>query len=135
MPTATRVTLRDIARKADLHVTTVSLALRNSPRLKATNRDKIQKLAEAMGYRPDPMLAALNAYRQTRLPVYFQGALAWIHNWAAPKNLFNNAEFSQYYLGACERASARGYNMETFWLKEPGMTIEKLHRILRARNI
>lgn len=135
MSTAARVTLRDIARKADLHVTTVSLALRNSHRLKAATREKIQKLAEAMGYRPDPMLAALNAYRQTRLPVYFQGALAWIHNWPDPKNLFNNAEFRQYYEGACEHARERGYNVETFWLKEPGMSVDKLHRILRARNI
>lgn len=134
LPSA-RVTIRDIAREANLHFTTVSLALRNSPRLKAETRESIQKLAASMGYRPDPMLAALNAYRQTRQPVHYQAALAWIHNWPDPKNLYNCEEFNQYYLGACERAQSRGYNVEEFWLQEPGMTIERLHRILRARNI
>jgi LacI family transcriptional regulator len=130
-----RVTIRDIAAKANLHFTTVSLALRNSPRLKADTREKIQRLAESMGYRPDPMLAALNAYRQSRQPVHYQAALAWIHNWPNPKNLYNCEEFRLYYEGARDRALARGYNLEEFWLREPGMTIERLHRILRARNI
>lgn len=135
MPPPPRVTIRDIAREANLHFTTVSLALRNSPRLKAETRETVQKLAEAMGYRPDPMLAALNAYRQARQPVHYQATLAWIHNWPNPKDLYNCEEFRQYYLGACERAQARGYNVEEFWLRGPGMSIEKLHRILRARNI
>lgn len=132
---APRITIRDIAKKANLHFTTVSLALRNSPRLKAETRKRIQKLAASMGYRPDAMLAALNAYRQSRQPVHYQAALAWIHNWPNPKNLYNCEEFNQYYLGACERARERGYNVEEFWLQEPGMSIERLHRILRARNI
>jgi len=135
MSLASRVTIRDIARRANLHFTTVSLALRNSPRLKAETREQVQKLAESMGYRPDPMLAALNAYRQTRQHVHYQAALAWIHNWPNPRNLYNCEEFNQYYLGACERAQTRGYNVEEFWLQEPGMTVDKLHRVLRARNI
>lgn len=135
MSASPRVTIRDIAEKANLHFTTVSLALRNSPRLKAETREKIQKLAEAMGYRPDPMLAALNAYRQSRQPVHFQAALAWIHNWENPKDLYNCEEFRLYFLGAREQAQTRGYKLEEFWLKEPGMNIERLHRILRARNI
>lgn len=135
MSPSSRVTIRDIAKKANLHFTTVSLALRNSPRLKTETREAIQKLAESMGYRPDPMLAALNAYRQARQPVHYQAALAWIHNWPIPKNLYNCEEFNQYYLGACERAQARGYNVEEFWLQEPGMSVDRLHRILRARNI
>lgn len=135
MSDSPRVTIRDIAAKANMHFTTVSLALRNSPRLKAETREKIQELAKDMGYRPDAMLAALNAYRQSRQPVHYQAALAWVHNWRDPKDLYNCEEFHQYFLGARERAQARGYNLEEFWLQEPGMTIERLHRILRARNI
>jgi len=135
MSASPRVTIRDIALRANLHFTTVSLALRNSPRLKAETREKIQKLAESMGYRPDPMLAALNAYRQSRQPVHYQAGLAWIHNWRDPKDLYNCEEFFLYHEGAKERAQARGYSLEEFWLQEPGMNIERLHRILRARNI
>ncbi len=130
-----RVTIRDIAREAGLHFTTVSLALRNSPKLKIETREKIQKLAESMGYRPDPMLAALNAYRQANRPVHYQASLAWIHNWANPEHLYGCEEFNQYYMGACARAAERGYNVEEFALASDGITIDRLHRILRARNI
>jgi len=42
-----RVTLADIARKAGVHVTTVSLAMRNHPRLPEKTRQRIQ----AFGFR------------------------------------------------------------------------------------
>lgn len=135
MPILARVTIRDIAKEAGMHFTTVSLALRNSPRLNAKTRDRIQKLAEKMGYRPDPMLSALNAYRMTRRAVHYQGAIAWIHNWPRREDLYGCVEFNEYYLGACERAREQGYNVDEFWLQEPGMSIGKMHRILRARNI
>lgn len=44
-------------------MTTVSLALRNHPRLPEKTRHRIQKLAKEMSYRPDPVLQALVAYR------------------------------------------------------------------------
>ncbi len=135
MSSTPRVTIRDIARRANMHFTTVSLALRNSPKLKIETREKIQKLAESMGYRPDPMLAALNAYRQANRPVHYQASLAWVHNWANPENLYGCEEFNQYYMGACDRAAERGYNVEEFALASEGITIDRLHRILRARNI
>ncbi|PTX93860.1 LacI family transcriptional regulator [Spartobacteria bacterium LR76] len=135
MPSLPRVTVRDIAEKAGVHFTTVSLALRQSPRLKAATRERVLQIAESMGYRPDPMLAALNAYRKSCRPAHYQATIAWIHNWPSPEQLYRNGEFSQYYAGASERAQERGYMIEEFWLREAGMTVEKLHRILRARNI
>jgi LacI family transcriptional regulator len=45
------VTIKDIARIAGVHHTTVSLALRNSKALKKETREKIQALAAEMGYR------------------------------------------------------------------------------------
>ncbi|WP_309381329.1 LacI family DNA-binding transcriptional regulator [Cerasicoccus frondis] len=130
-----RVTIREIAEKAGIHFTTVSLALRNSPRLKESTRQKVQKLAKEMGYVPDPMLAALNAYRQTKQPVQYQATIAWIHNWPSPDSLYGSGEFLQYYLGAIDRGKQRGYQIEEFWIREPEMSIAKLHRVLRARNI
>ena len=57
--TPRRVTLADIARVCSVHVTTVSLALRNSPRLPAETRERIQSTARRLGYTPDPWLRAL----------------------------------------------------------------------------
>ena len=77
-----RVTLADIAAKAAVHVTTVSLALRNHPRLPEATRQRIQALAEELGYRPDPMLRALVAYRGRAMDRRNTPTLAYVTNWA-----------------------------------------------------
>ena len=46
----------------------MSLALRNHPRLPLETRERIRSLAEKMGYRPDPFLRALVAYRGKMMP-------------------------------------------------------------------
>ncbi len=130
-----RVTVRDIAAKAGLHFTTVALALRDSPMLNTETKRRVKELAESMGYRPDPMLTALNAYRKTRRPPNYQATIAWINNWPARAELLKIPEFGEYHRGACERAAELGYVVEEFWLHARGMTPEKLRRVLNARGI
>lgn len=132
---ATRVTLRDIAQTCNLHYSTVSLALRNNPRIPAQTRNKVQKIAREMGYRPDPMLNALATYRHGKSPQNFTGTLAWlnchpqVHGWRLSKRL------TQYYEGAREQAEKFGYKLEEFWYYEPGLTPRRLSQILHSRNI
>ncbi|MCC5023327.1 MAG: helix-turn-helix domain-containing protein [Candidatus Synoicihabitans palmerolidicus] len=58
-----RVTLKAVALAARVHPSTASLALRNRSRIPLTTRERIALIAREMGYQPDPVLAALNAYR------------------------------------------------------------------------
>ena len=62
-PFRQRVTLRDLAQKAGVSHVTISRALRNDPSISTARRAEVKKLAAAMGYRPDPSLSALAAYR------------------------------------------------------------------------
>ncbi|TSJ79534.1 LacI family DNA-binding transcriptional regulator [Rariglobus hedericola] len=135
MPTPSRITVRDIAAKAGLHFTTVALALRDSPMLNAETKRRVQELAESMGYRPDPMLTALNAYRKTRSRPNYQATIAWINNWPVRAELLRIPEFGEYHRGACARAAELGYVVEEFWLHARGMTPDKLRRVLSARGI
>lgn len=128
-----RTTVRDIAQATGVHYSTVSMALRNSPRLRAETRKKIQKAAKALGYVPDPMLSALNAYRRANTTPKFQAVIAWINNWPERDKLRD--VFGSYYEGARKRAHQAGYLLEEFWMHSPGMTPERLYRILKARNI
>jgi LacI family transcriptional regulator len=130
-----RVTLRDIADAAKVHYSTVSLALRNSPRLSPDVRKRVKDIAEKMGYVPDPMLSALNAYRKTTGSVHYQATLAWINNWINPKELRSIDTFNDYFLGASQRARQMGYEIEEFALHDPGMNPDRLMSILRSRNI
>src|ERR1035437_9571570 len=84
-PFAQRVTLRDLAQKAGVSHVTISRALRNDPSISAARRGEVKKLAEEMGYRPDPSLSALAAYRFARQEHKIQSALAWINRYQDPK--------------------------------------------------
>lgn len=130
-----RISIRDIAQAVGLHHTTVSLALRNSPLLKKETKEKIQAEAGRLGYKPDPMLAALTAYRQSKRKAAFHAVIAWINNWPDRAALLTNPVYRGYFDGAFARASELGYVLQDFWMHEKGMTPAKLQRILRARNI
>ena len=72
-----QITLRDIAKELGVSHVTVSLALRNHPRISEATRERVQKKAEQMGYHPDPMLSALSHYRLTSKEKPVQAILAW----------------------------------------------------------
>ncbi|HMO52241.1 MAG TPA: LacI family DNA-binding transcriptional regulator, partial [Kiritimatiellia bacterium] len=57
------VTLHDIAKRAGVSVATVSLALRGRGEVSHKRAEEIRALAKEMGYRPNPMLAALASKR------------------------------------------------------------------------
>lgn len=130
-----RITLRDIADKADVHISTVSLALRNSPKLRAEMRERIQKIATELGYTPDAAMSALVAYRRGVQASSYQSTLAWLNNWPEPAHLRGVQTFNDYFLGASERAARFGYKLEEFFLHAPGMNPARMASILRARNI
>lgn len=130
-----RITLRDIAERAGVHLSTVSLALNHSPKLRPEMRARILKVAEEMGYTPDPMLSALVAYRKKIQPASYQPTLAWIDNWEHRGGLRSIKVFDEYFLGAKARARELGYKLEEFWLNAPGLTPARTAAILRTRNI
>ncbi len=130
-----QVTLGHIAARAGVHVTTVSLALRDSLRLPVATRQRIQKLAREMGYVPDPSLSALNAYRSyVRSPV-FQATLAYFNNYPERHSLLSVPSFRDYYLGALRRAEELGYKLEEVWLREPHLTPKAIRRNLLSKGI
>ncbi|HEX8295693.1 MAG TPA: helix-turn-helix domain-containing protein, partial [Chthoniobacteraceae bacterium] len=87
MSQPTRVSLRDIARVLGISHATVSLALRDHPRISLGLRKKIQQTATEMQYRPDPMLAALASYKKSKGKVHAAGVLAWVNCWPEPARL------------------------------------------------
>ncbi|WP_309383121.1 LacI family DNA-binding transcriptional regulator [Cerasicoccus frondis] len=130
-----RVTLRDIAEAADVHYSTVSLALRDHPRVSVAVREKIKTLAQEMGYVPDPALSALNAYRKTKLPVHYKSTIAWIDTWVNQHELRDQPTFNDYYTGASERARQLGYSLEEFKLRDSDLSSKRLSQILVSRGI
>lgn len=130
-----RVLMKDVAKVAGVHQTTVSLALRNHPSLPESTRKRIQNLAEEMGYRPDPALSALVAYRQATKNQPSEQVIAWIINVRDPERVRTLHFHRQLMEGAKERAADLGYKLDTFWFGTEYKDSKSLNRVLQARGI
>jgi LacI family transcriptional regulator len=129
-----RPTLRDIAEALGLSHVAVSLALRDSPRVSAARRVEVKAMAEKLGYRPDPMLASLLAYRRGRRGTMIRACLGWINQWIRPEDLRGFKEFDHYWQGARAAAERMGYNLEEFrW--PLGKSGARLQTILETRGV
>lgn len=135
IPMNIRVTQNDIARAAGVHNTTVSLALRNSPAIPEATRKRIQAIAEAMGYSPDPALQALVAYRNGRSASRRQETIAYVTHWYTKWGWQEDRAQAKFHRGAERRAAASGFQLEHFWLGEEGMSQRRLHSVLFHRGI
>jgi LacI family transcriptional regulator len=130
-----RVTLADVAKKAGKHITTVSLALRNSQRLSKETRERIQKLAKEMGYKPDPRMRALVSYRDRTRERINPPVIAYVTNWNSRWGWQDTYAHPDFYIGAKRAAEELGFSLEHFWLREPGLTHGRLSSIFKARGI
>jgi LacI family transcriptional regulator len=134
--TKKRPTIRDIAKLAGVSHVTVSRALRSNPRISAPTRERIKKIANEIGYRPDPVLSALMTYRLGIRQASFQGTIGWLNTWGKPDDL--RVFFGDYWDGAAERCESYGYLLEDIRFAELGtreQAARRVSRILRARNI
>lgn len=114
------------------------MALKNHPNIPEHTRDRILRIAEELGYAPDPMLSALAAYRSRSRATTYHGTLAWLTNSAFGfdwRDRRVRPHFSDYFQGAQQRATVYGFKIETFDLNTPQMTPARLANVLRARNI
>ncbi len=129
-------TIRSLARRLRLSVATVSEALRDSPRVNAATRTRVQAHAARAGYRVNPLLgAALSAVRRARHQ-HYRGTLALIDD--------DDANRAQYVLfhreiaaGAEARAQQLGFQTELFVFgqSEPALPVKRLPGVLNARGI
>jgi DNA-binding LacI/PurR family transcriptional regulator len=130
-----RATQRDVALRAGVGRSTVSLALKGHPKISPETREKIMRVAESLGYVPDPMLSALATYRNRIRESAFHGTLAWIVNVQPGYQWENGPYYISYFAGAATRAANHGYHLEKFSLNAEGITGPRLAAILRARNV
>jgi DNA-binding LacI/PurR family transcriptional regulator len=135
MSAPTRVTQRELARIAKVSHTTISLALREHPSIPVETRTRIAELARKHRYQPDPMLAALNAYRLSRTPSGFQGTLAWVTSFSSPSAWRDMIQAEGYFLGAQAQAQKLGYKLEEFWMGEPKLTSRRATQVLHSRGV
>lgn len=128
-------TLEDVAQRAGVHRTTVSLSLRDHPRIPAATRDRVKAIAAELGYRINPLVSALMQSRRSGKAVK-HATLAYVTNYPTRYGWRpEHHDRPNFFPGAAERAQDFGYKLEHFWLAEPGMTPRRFCDMLSARSI
>lgn len=128
------MTLKDVADAVGVSSMTVSLALRDHPRIPADRRAEIQEVARRLGYRPNPMASALVYQRNNLASHPISAELAWINCWREPQRLRRYKEFDGYWRGALQAAEKCGFRLEEFAVG-PQLTCARLEKVLHSRNI
>src|SRR5688572_21345076 len=126
---------RRIAQLAGVSATTVSLALRNSPKIPAATRQRILRHARRLGYRPNAKVAELMAQLRTKPAPGEEACFGVISFYESARPWEHSLHFQRIYEGMTQRAEALGYRLEPFWLRGPGMTYRRLRDILAARGV
>lgn len=97
-------------------------------------RDRILTLAGERGYRPDPAMSALVAYRARTRPRADYGKIAVLHDMDRKEGSFP-LSLRQQIEGMRERANLLGYEIELFRVHPDGEKSMKLGRMLYCRGI
>lgn len=136
-PTPTPVRMRDVAARAGVTASTVSLCLKASPLISAATRERVLSVANELGYRPNPLVRALMKSRRRRGGAPGGPTLAFVTAFPARDGWrkLGTLVFPQMYEGAKARAAECGYGLQEFWLTEPGMSPQRFAGMLHARGI
>jgi LacI family transcriptional regulator len=130
-----QITLKEVAQAAGVSIMTASRALRNQANVTAATRERVQKAAAQLGYRPNPLVSALMSYRRASRVIQDTLTIGFVTNFPRRdgwRKLKINADFFE---GAAQACMRHGYKLEEFWLREPDMTAKRLSSILYSRNI
>jgi LacI family transcriptional regulator len=132
--TSKRPSCKTIAEEAGVSRMTVSMALRNHPRVAPETRERIKQIAARQGYTPDPNLTQLMGYLRKRDISKEEPVIALLNGKRCPlKDFSPDAKLIRE--GAVAQAQALGFKTEDFWLHEPKMRVARMVQILETRGI
>jgi len=130
-----KIRLKDIADRAGVTVASVSMALRNHPRISKKRRQEIQALAEEMGYHRDARLGELMSHLRKGKDSGQRGVIAVLTGYGTPDHWKGMTSLVSFVEGAKAQAAYLGYRLEFFWAADPKLSPARLQQILISRGI
>ncbi len=128
-------TLRSLAKVLGLSRTTVSDALRGSPRVDPNTALRVKKAAREAGYRRNPLAGALMSELRRSRGTAFRGVLAAV-DFNEPTRPDDAARYHrELVIGAETRATELGFKVEKFSVGHAGVSVQRLDSILQSRGI
>lgn len=131
------VSLGEIAKRVGVSTMSVSRALSNSAKVSEERRREILRVAEEMGYRPNPRLSRLmQEMRMTRLRG--ESPVLGVVNTFGDDRALNKESGPHLYAflkGVRKRAGDLGFRVDVFSIGSPPMKESRLEQILLTRNV
>jgi len=132
------MTTRELARLAGVSAATVSLALRNHPRISAATKARIGRLVRKHNYVVDGRVSELmRSIRQHAAgePTSALGLISLYPEERPWRNRARPGHFAVLHRNTVARAGELGYRVEDFWVRNPAMSPARLAAIIEARGI
>jgi DNA-binding LacI/PurR family transcriptional regulator len=128
-------TLRTLARTLGLSRTTISDALRGSPRVNAQTAERVRAAAKAAGYESNPLTGTVMSLLRRSRSQEFRGVLAAIEISDGPKPPHAVRYNESVLAGVTERAHSLAFKVDRFEISPTGLRLNRLDTILQARGI
>ena len=130
-----RPTLKDVAREAGFHITTVSLALRQHPSIPEKTRTKIRDVANRLGYQRNPVYHALSRFREQGCVRGPAPRIAYLENYGAGSGRERPPHQQAMLEGARRQAELLGYQLEPLAVGEDDHDSRSLTQYLKEKQI
>ncbi|MGH8018274.1 MAG: LacI family DNA-binding transcriptional regulator [Opitutaceae bacterium] len=129
------MSVRRIAELAGVSPSTVSLALKKSPKIQEATRRRVEEVARRLGYSPNTKVTELMSHvRMSRVP-HLDSCFAVISFYEEARPWESSVHLQRMYESMLNRAENLGYRLEPMWLRSSGMTHRRFRGILDARGI
>ncbi|MCX6950980.1 MAG: LacI family DNA-binding transcriptional regulator [Verrucomicrobia bacterium] len=128
--------MREVAALAGCSRSAVSLALAGHPSIPPATRDRVRSAARRLGYRKNPLVAALMSVRRTRATeATTHASLAFLTSHVAPDSWRQAATHVRFHAAAVTRARELGFSLDEFSLGDPALRPERVAATLQARGV
>lgn len=121
MASTNRVRLKDIAEIAQVSVSAVSLALRNSPKIPSSRRKRIQNIAKKLGYKRDSRMEELMTHLRQSRDSRSSSLMAILIPEIALDDIPKYPRIKQLIAGVTDFANRVGFEVKHYFLNTPGM--------------
>lgn len=129
------MSVRQIAKMVKLSIATVSLALRDHPRISRATRSRVKAAAQRSGYAPHPKVTRMMEIIRRSSGEEPCRCLGLVSLYDSLRPWKESMHLSRIYDGMTRRAEMLGYRLEPMWLRAPQMTPRRFERILETREI
>ena len=126
---------KDIAKALGITQAAVSMALRGDRSISAEMRKKVRNTAKSMGYHPNAYLTVLMSNIRSGKKLTDQGVIGLLIEARSQEDWYGVEAYRIFHQGVIQRGLELGFRVESFFMKKPGMSVEKIDQILHTRGI